>query len=159
MFAALDPRVCVVCAGWIALFQFLFAIPLLFPSAVASNVAIKHLPDNLLNGAKVSLCLLLARWWDFAHMCDARALLVISLFFSFFSPPLCWQCLGMIDSVKNSTAVVNGTMLLGSTSSDLHIDNCNDSPIYVSIYLVCRVACWLRSVVLFCVHLTVLWRW
>lgn len=38
--------------GWIAVFQFIAAIPLLLPSAPASNVAIKDLPSNLWNGAR-----------------------------------------------------------------------------------------------------------
>ena len=38
--------------GWVAVFQFLCSIPLLLPSAPASNVAIKDLPQNLWDGAK-----------------------------------------------------------------------------------------------------------
>lgn len=38
--------------GWIALFQFGAAIPLLLPSAPASNISIKDLPGNLWDGAK-----------------------------------------------------------------------------------------------------------
>jgi drug/metabolite transporter (DMT)-like permease len=38
--------------GWVAVYQFLFSIPLLLPSAVASNVSIQDLPDNLWNGMR-----------------------------------------------------------------------------------------------------------
>lgn len=38
--------------GWVAFFQFLASFPLLIPSAPASNVAFKDLPQNLWNGAK-----------------------------------------------------------------------------------------------------------
>lgn len=40
--------------GWIAVFQFLASIPLLLPSAPASNLAIADVPTNLYNGM---LCL------------------------------------------------------------------------------------------------------
>lgn len=38
--------------GWIALFQFFAALPLLLPSAPASAITIPELPENLWNGAK-----------------------------------------------------------------------------------------------------------
>jgi len=38
--------------GWVAVYQFLFSIPLLIPSAIASNVSIKDLPDNIWNGMR-----------------------------------------------------------------------------------------------------------
>lgn len=38
--------------GWVALFQFMFAIPLLFPSAAGMKLPMDRLPDNLWNGAR-----------------------------------------------------------------------------------------------------------
>mmetsp|Transcript_18860 Transcript_18860/g.66646 ORF Transcript_18860/g.66646 Transcript_18860/m.66646 type:complete len:493 (-) Transcript_18860:147-1625(-) len=38
--------------GWVAFFQFLASFPLLIPSAPASNVAFKDLPQNLWDGAR-----------------------------------------------------------------------------------------------------------
>jgi hypothetical protein len=38
--------------GWVAVFQFLLSIPLLFPSAPASALAIDQIPNNLWAGTK-----------------------------------------------------------------------------------------------------------
>lgn len=47
--ADIDP---VYLNGWVALFQFIFAIPLLFPSAASISLPIEKLPENLWNGAR-----------------------------------------------------------------------------------------------------------
>ncbi|GMI48002.1 hypothetical protein TrCOL_g637 [Triparma columacea] len=41
--------------GWVALFQFLFALPLAIPSAYASNLTIPEIPQNMIDGARCAL--------------------------------------------------------------------------------------------------------
>jgi hypothetical protein len=41
--------------GYVSLFQFLFALPLVVPSAWASNLTVAQIPKNLYDGARCSM--------------------------------------------------------------------------------------------------------
>ena len=41
--------------GWVALFQFLFALPLAIPSAYASNLTVPQIPQNMIDGARCAM--------------------------------------------------------------------------------------------------------
>lgn len=90
----LDP---VYLNGWIAVYQFLFAIPLALPGGYVTDppVPIQDLPENIYNG---------------------------------------WKCYIGINSVVN---IGNATEL--STSSPIYYDDCSDSFLFVTVYMLFNV--------------------
>ena len=119
--ADIDP---VYMNGWVAVYQFLFSIPLLIPSAIASNVAIADLPGNLWNGlrclAQVPNCaIMLTAPGGPAPRCQ---LSLASMGWLSYDQGSFVFFLDQADSVFQKT-------------SDLTVDDCTLSPTYVSVYI------------------------
>ena len=111
--------------GWIAIFQLLASFPLLIPSAPASNLAIRDIPENLWyeparDSALAPRCHLLT-------LDDNRA---------------GTACAALLASIRSLLARMTTSTVSWLACAHSHSECCADcsmAPVYISLYLVFNV--------------------